>query len=76
MPAFESLRGPHDLLGGLYRSYTRRRLRQRLEEAGFTVERLTYFNTWLFPAVAAVRGLRRVLALAEGPPRSDLTMPE
>jgi len=76
VPAFSFLWGPHDDLNHHRRRYTGRLLRRRLEEAGFRIERLTYFNVWLFPAVAAVRMARRVISGGKArPPRSDLFMP-
>lgn len=60
VPAFGFLWSDHDVSHHHYRRYTRSMLRRRLEDAGFAVERLTYFNTVLFPAVAAVRLLQRL----------------
>lgn len=59
LPAFPFLRGEHDLAVGTKRRFTRPALRQRMEEAGFRVIKLTYVNTFLFPAVAAVRLWKR-----------------
>lgn len=69
VPAFGFLWGPHDVASHHRRRYRASQLRQLLESAGFTVRRLTYFNTLLFPAVAAVRLARKVAG--EGAPRSD-----
>jgi SAM-dependent methyltransferase len=69
VPAFPFLWSGHDEVHHHYRRYTRRLLRQRLEEAGFVVERLTFFNTLLFPAAAAVRLLHRFVPGT--PPGSD-----
>ncbi len=55
VPAFPFLWSGHDVVHHHHRRYTRRLLRRRLEDAGFVVERLTFFNTFLFPAAAAVR---------------------
>lgn len=71
VPAFAFLWGPHDMVSHHRRRYRANQLGARLEGAGFVVERLTYFNSLLFPAVAAVRLARR--ALGEGPPRSDFS---
>jgi SAM-dependent methyltransferase len=60
VPAFGFLWSDHDVAHHHYRRYTRSTLRRRLEEAGFAVERLTYFNTLLFPAVASIRLLQRL----------------
>jgi SAM-dependent methyltransferase len=58
VPAFRFLWGPHDEINGHRRRYTARELRQRLVEAGWSPLRVSYFNTFLFPAVAAIRVLR------------------
>jgi SAM-dependent methyltransferase len=59
VPAFQFLWSAHDELNHHQRRYGRRELRRRLQSAGFHIERLTYFNTMLFPAAAGVRLLRR-----------------
>ena len=76
VPAFRFLWGPHDDLNHHLRRYGREELRGHLEAGGFTVERLSFFNTWLFPVVAGVRVGRRALGLADGPPKSDFVMPK
>jgi SAM-dependent methyltransferase len=73
VPAFPFLWSGHDEVHHHHRRYTRRILRRRLEDAGFVVERLTFFNTFLFPAAAAVRLLHRVLPGA--PAGSDASVP-
>jgi hypothetical protein len=45
---------------GHRRRYTRARLRRAVEGAGLVVERISYFNAALFPAVAAVRCVQRL----------------
>jgi SAM-dependent methyltransferase len=75
VPAFAFLWGAHDVLAGHRRRYTAQALRSRLTDAGFAVERLSYFNCLLFPVVALVRPLRRLVKRGTGPPRSDFTMP-
>lgn len=66
-PAYRFLWGDQDVVSQHYRRYTGRQLRTALDAAGFDVEHLTYFNTALFPAVAAVRLLRRAVRA----PRAD-----
>ena len=61
VPAFPFLWSGHDVVHHHYRRYTRPVLRRRLEDAGFTVERISYFNTFLFPAAAAIRLLHRFI---------------
>jgi SAM-dependent methyltransferase len=72
VPAFQFLWSGHDEVNHHRRRYSRHELRQRLESAGFRVERLTYFNALLFPAVAGVRLIRR---RTSGDPRSDMALP-
>lgn len=76
VPALQMLWGPHDVLSHHRRRYRRPQLRRVLEEAGFSIERLSYFNTWLFPMAATVRLLRRLRDRGRPPtPASDFTMP-
>ena len=49
VPAFQFLWSPHDEFVHHVRRYTKNNLRKVLESAGYKVERLTYFNTILFP---------------------------
>lgn len=57
--AFDFLRGSHDAATNMARRYTRPRLAHLLARAGFRVERMTYWNMTLMPAVAAVRWASR-----------------
>jgi SAM-dependent methyltransferase len=59
VPALPWLWGPHDELNQHKRRYHRSGLRQLLVEAGWVVERLTYFNTFLFPLGAVERVVSR-----------------
>lgn len=70
VPAYSWMWGPHDVLNHHHRRYTRARLVRDLEAAGFEVEWASYFNSFLLPAVAAVRVGRKVLRL-EREGRSD-----
>ena len=58
--ALPILRGNHSVLGGEVQRYTRRGLRRHLEQAGFTVRRLTYTNASILPIVAGVRFAQRL----------------
>jgi SAM-dependent methyltransferase len=58
VPAYEFLWGPQDEVSEHKRRYTLKELGRRLDEAGFHTRRLTYFNTLLFPPIAAIRLLR------------------
>lgn len=76
VPAFNFLWGPHDDLNFHKRRYSARMLRESLTDSGFRVEYASYFNTWLFPVVAAVRVLRRAVSFGKPTePKSDFFMP-
>jgi SAM-dependent methyltransferase len=61
VPAYAWLWSRHDEVLGHRRRYTAGRLRRVAEAAGLVVERLTYFNTLLAPAIVAVRLARAAL---------------
>jgi SAM-dependent methyltransferase len=61
VPAFMFLWGKQDEVSHHHRRYTARTMRHALTEAGFAVDRTTYFNTILFPPIAALRLARRLL---------------
>jgi SAM-dependent methyltransferase len=60
VPAYDWLWSGHDVVLGHRRRYTARRLRRRVEAAGFAVDHLSYFNTLLLPAVALARAWKRL----------------
>jgi SAM-dependent methyltransferase len=60
VPAFMFLFGLQDEVSEHKRRYRRRPLAELLRRSGFEVDYNTYFNTLLFPPIAAVRLLRRV----------------
>jgi len=55
VPAYQFLWSPHDESLRHFRRYTQRTLSATVTAAGFNVLRLRYFNTLLFPMVAATR---------------------
>jgi Trans-aconitate methyltransferase len=59
VPAYMWLWGQQDVVNQHCRRYTSRELREKLQAANFVIERVTYFNTILFPPIAAVRLLAR-----------------
>jgi SAM-dependent methyltransferase len=74
--AMPILRGDHSVLSREVRRYTRADLRNRLQSAGFVVERLTYTNATLFPPMAVARLLQRARGLrAEGETEAEITVP-
>lgn len=55
VPAYQFLWSVHDEINGHRRRYTRRGLGALLDAAGWRAVRLSYFNTILFPPIAALR---------------------
>lgn len=72
LPAFPSLRSSHDAAIHTARRYRRGPLERMLRRSGFEIDRITYWNTLLFPGLAAVRWMRRPDAHKEAPPKSDV----
>lgn len=72
VPAYEFLRSQHDTAVFCYQRYTIPALRERLMRAGFTMERITYANTLLFPFAVPVRLLRRNKKLPPEQATTDL----
>lgn len=73
--ALDMLHGSHSALTHELRRYTRPRLRQLLEGAGFEIERMTFTNMVTFPATLAVRWLDRVRGRAAVASENDLQVP-
>jgi SAM-dependent methyltransferase len=71
VPAFPFLWSGHDEVNHHRRRYRRRELRRKLEEAGFRIRKLTYFNVALFLPIVLVRLAGRLA----GRTRSDLEVP-
>ena len=71
VPAYMFLWSVHDEVNHHVRRYTRAELVRKLRAAGFRVRHATYFNTILFPVIAAVRLVGRVA----GKGGSDLGLP-
>ncbi len=60
LPAFEILRGQHDLAVGISRRFRRRELCELCDEAGFHVRFVTYWNASAFLPLLAWRRLSRI----------------
>ena len=59
-PAYEWMRGSHDIVVATKHRFTRRRLKNLLTAQGFTIKRATYANTLLFPLAVPHRFLSRM----------------
>lgn len=60
VPAYQMLWSNHDISNRHYRRYNRRTLSRAAVEAGWSVQRTTYFNSLLLPPASAVRLFHRV----------------
>ncbi|HUF70517.1 MAG TPA: class I SAM-dependent methyltransferase [Longimicrobiales bacterium] len=69
VPALQFLWTGHDVVNEHWRRYDRDGLQRLLRRAGLEVEKLSYFNSFLFPPIAAVRLWNR---LRPRPPRPDM----
>ena len=65
VPAFPFLWSRHDETHHHFRRYTRAHLEKTLKDAGFEVEYISYYNSILFPAVAAVRMFKNFLGIKD-----------
>lgn len=59
--AFDGLRGQHDRAWASQHRYTTHELAEMMRRAGFTLEKASYANMWLFPLAAAKRLSERFL---------------
>ena len=71
VPAFASLWGNIDEVSHHFRRYRRAPLVRGVEAAGFEVQLVRYFNTLLFPPIAAVRLSTRALKRLRGGRSAD-----
>ncbi|MGI8689932.1 MAG: class I SAM-dependent methyltransferase [Thermomicrobiales bacterium] len=75
LPAFTSLAGEHDVAVRTARRYTTKKERTLVEAHGFHVERCSYWNMALAPAIWLVRHLSRRKPLDAATAHSDITPP-
>lgn len=76
VPAYEFLWSGEDYVSEHVRRYTRKVLLRRLRMAGFRVVWCSYFNTLLFPAIAAIRIAKRILLPREMYRSDVVALPE
>ncbi|MEA2574154.1 MAG: hypothetical protein QOH93_1452 [Chloroflexia bacterium] len=76
LPAYNFLKGEHDKATSVARRYTTRGIAKQLRSVGFKVQRVTYWNMFLFPLVLAVRSVSRLRGRDEHEQaRSDINVP-
>jgi len=66
VPAYQSLWSEHDEALHHYRRYTRRQLREKLTDAGFEIEKMSYFMTLFFLPIFVFRLGQRLLKKRQG----------
>lgn len=71
VPAYDWLRGTHDVAVHTRHRYTRRELGGKLHDSGFRIRKLSHVNSLLFPLAAA----KRLLEGAGWSSRADLDLP-
>jgi 2-polyprenyl-3-methyl-5-hydroxy-6-metoxy-1,4-benzoquinol methylase len=72
VPAYKFMWSSHDDLNLHYRRYTKRQLKEKVEAAGFTIEHITYYNTFLFPLALIQRLFSKFIPNSNHP---DLSIP-
>lgn len=72
LPAYDWLRGQHDVGIHTARRYTAGEVKQLLKRNGFSLERISYANTLMFPAALAKRMVERIWPPSAS--QSDLAM--
>lgn len=73
VPAFPFLWSKHDEANHHFRRYTLASLRAHLDAAGFVIDFHTHYNISLFPPIAAVRLLRKLLPGTESDNEGSLS---
>jgi SAM-dependent methyltransferase len=72
LPAYNFLQSSHDKMNYTRHRYTSREVRQKVEAAGFTIERITYRNTFLFPIALITRLFKKAFLSQSRNRESDL----
>jgi SAM-dependent methyltransferase len=74
VPAYEMLWGQQDELAHHRRRYRARDLSRRLARSNLEPRKVSYFNTFLFPPIAAIRLGRRLTRRGSSPSSSDFDL--
>jgi len=61
VPAGPWLFGPHDRAASHYRRYGRKEIVDKIKTAGLTLKTIKYWNSWLFPAIALMRMIKKII---------------
>ncbi len=71
VPALPWLWSDHDRILRHFRRYTRQALRERIEKAGFSMVRVSYYTSLLLPVIALQRSAGRIRAALTGRPKTS-----
>jgi len=63
VPAYQFLWSGHDEINDHKRRYTLNELLAKMKKAGITIKYGSYFNTWLFPLIFAVRFIKSKISV-------------
>lgn len=72
VPAFQFLWSHHDEINHHKRRYRKHEFKKLLQDAGYEIKLISYYNFWLFPLAAAVRSLKKLLGKED---QGDVKMP-
>lgn len=72
VPAYMFMWSKHDEMNHHFRRYTAKTFKAALENSGYRIEKISYYNTLLFPAAFCVRMLKSTL---KSDYKDDLRMP-
>jgi len=61
VPAVPWLFSPHDKAASHYRRYSQKEIINKLKAAGLTLKTINYWNSWLFPAIALMRTIKKII---------------
>lgn len=70
--AFQFLLSQHDVALHTRERYSKKKLRERLREADFSMKKISYFNFFLFPVIALVKLIKKIHMKKKGSPKSNL----
>lgn len=74
-PAHQWLFSTHDIALSHLRRYGREELREKIEAAGFRILKISYFNSFLFPAISLARLVKKAVRDSGKEAKSDLKLP-
>jgi SAM-dependent methyltransferase len=72
LPAYNFLRSRHDEAVHTRNRYTKKDLKEKIERAGFQIEKITYRNTILFPIAITKRIIEKIFLVDSEKIESDL----